>query len=56
MELLLSLLPSLLVMALALLAALVFLWLLFRKRSKPAPTIVCGSFRALKERAEKGRE
>jgi hypothetical protein len=51
---LLSLLPSILVMAL--IAALVLLWLLLHKRSKPAPTIVCGSFRALKDRADKGRE
>jgi len=54
MNMLLSLLPSVLVMAL--LAALVLLWLLLRKRTKPAPTVVRGSFRALKDRADKGRE
>jgi len=51
---LLSLLFSVGVMAL--LAALVFLWLLLRKRAKPAPRIIRGSFRALKDRADKGRE
>jgi hypothetical protein len=34
----------------------VYLWLLLRKRSKPAPREIRASLRDLKERAVKGRE